>query len=101
MPSEKVAVIGSGVIGRTLATRFAQAGYSVTFGARDLGNPDLAAFAAGIGASVADIGTAIDDAVLLAVNGAAMPGAVPAAGACYPGTDLVLRYEVKSRPSPA
>jgi hypothetical protein len=23
------------------------------------------------------------------------------AGACYPGTDLVLRYEVKSRPSPA
>jgi hypothetical protein len=22
-------------------------------------------------------------------------------GACYPGTDLVLRYEVKSRPSPA
>jgi hypothetical protein len=24
-----------------------------------------------------------------------------AAGACYPGTDLVLRYEVKSRPSPA
>jgi hypothetical protein len=24
-----------------------------------------------------------------------------AAGACYPGTGLVLRYEVKSRPSPA
>jgi hypothetical protein len=23
------------------------------------------------------------------------------ARACYPGTDLVLRYEVKSRPSPA
>jgi 8-hydroxy-5-deazaflavin:NADPH oxidoreductase len=91
MPSEKVAVIGSGVIGRTLATRFAQAGYSVTFGARDLGNPDLAAFAAGIGASVADIGTAIDDAdaVLLAINGAAMPGAVPALGARLDGKIVI------------
>jgi len=24
-----------------------------------------------------------------------------AIGACYPGTDLVLRYEVKSHPNPA
>ena len=32
---------------------------------------------------------------------AALCDQLTAAGACYPGTDLVLRYEVKSRPSPA
>jgi hypothetical protein len=32
---------------------------------------------------------------------AALCGQLTAAGACYPGTDLVLRYQVKSRPSPA
>jgi hypothetical protein len=32
---------------------------------------------------------------------AALCDRLTAVGACYPGTDLVLRYEVKSRPSPA
>jgi Helix-turn-helix domain len=32
---------------------------------------------------------------------AALCQQLTAAGACYPGTDLVLRYEIKSRPSPA
>jgi hypothetical protein len=32
---------------------------------------------------------------------AALCDQLTAAGACYPGTDLILRYEVKSRPSPA
>jgi hypothetical protein len=32
---------------------------------------------------------------------AALCDHLTAAGACYPGTDLVLRYEVKSRPNPA
>jgi transposase len=32
---------------------------------------------------------------------AALCDQLTAAGACYPGTNLVLRYEVKSRPSPA
>jgi 8-hydroxy-5-deazaflavin:NADPH oxidoreductase len=80
--STKIAVIGSGIIGRTLATRFAAAGHSVTFGARNPDNADLAAFAAGIGARAADIDPAIDGAhlVLLAINGSAMPVAVPAFG---------------------
>jgi predicted dinucleotide-binding enzyme len=83
MSSTTIAVIGSGVIGRTLATRFAQAGHTVTFGARDPGNADLAAFAQQIGARVTDIDTAIGaaDVVLLAINGAAMAEAVPAFGA--------------------
>ena len=32
---------------------------------------------------------------------AALCDQLTAAGACYPGTDLVLRYEVKSHPTPA
>jgi Transposase protein len=32
---------------------------------------------------------------------AALCDQLTAAGICYPGTDLVLRYEVKSRPTPA
>ena len=32
---------------------------------------------------------------------AALCDQLTATGACYPGTDLVLRYEVKSRPGPA
>lgn len=91
MSSTKIAVIGSGVIGRTLAARFAQAGHVVTFGARTPGNADLAAFAAGIGARVTDIGTAIDDAdvVLLAIGGSAMAGAVPAFGARLDGKVVI------------
>jgi 8-hydroxy-5-deazaflavin:NADPH oxidoreductase len=77
LPPTSIAVIGSGIIGRTLATRFAQAGYAVTFGARTPGHADLAAFAAGIGAHLTGIGSAIDgaDVALLAINGSAMPEA--------------------------
>ena len=32
---------------------------------------------------------------------AALCDQLTAVGTCYPGTDLVLRYEVKSRPNPA
>ena len=91
MSSATIAVIGSGIIGRTLATRFAQAGHAVTFGARTPGNADLTAFAAGIGARSTDVGTAIDDAnvVLLAINGAAMSEAVPAFGARLDGKIVI------------
>ena len=82
MPSTNIAVIGSGIIGRTLATRFAQAGHAVTFGARTPDHPDLTAFAAGIGARATDITAAIDGAevVLLAISGPAVAEAVPAFG---------------------
>jgi predicted dinucleotide-binding enzyme len=43
MSSTTIAVIGSGIIGRTLATRSAQAGHAGTFGARIPGNADLTA----------------------------------------------------------
>jgi predicted dinucleotide-binding enzyme len=91
MSSTKIAVIGSGIIGRTLATRFAQAGHVVAIGVRAPGNAELAAFAAGISARVTGIDTAIDDAdvVLLAISGAAMPGAVLAFGARLDGKIVI------------
>ena len=87
MPSTTIAVIGSGIIGRTLATRFAQVGHAVTFGSRTPGNADLAAFAGQIGTRVTEIPAAIDgaDVVLLAIGGAAMAEAVPAFGARLDG----------------
>jgi 8-hydroxy-5-deazaflavin:NADPH oxidoreductase len=86
-----IAIVGSGIIGRTLATRFAQAGHVVTFGVRTPGHADLAAFAAGIGAHLTDVGSAINGAqvVLLAINGAAMPDAVPAFGAGLDGKIVI------------
>jgi predicted dinucleotide-binding enzyme len=91
MPSTRIAVIGSGIIGRTLATRFAQARHTVAIGVRTPGNAELAAFAAGISARLTDIDTAIDDAdvVLLAINGAAMAEAVPAFGARMDGKIVI------------
>jgi predicted dinucleotide-binding enzyme len=91
MSSTAIAVIGSGVIGRTLATRFAQSGHAVTLGARTPENADLAAFAQQIGAQVTDVATAIDgaDVVLLAISGAAMTEAVPAFGARLGGRIVI------------
>jgi len=91
MPSINVAVLGSGIIGRTLATRFAQAGHAVTFGSRTPDDQDLAAFATSIKARATAIGAAIDgaDVVLLAINGAAMPDAVPAFGARLDGKIVI------------
>jgi predicted dinucleotide-binding enzyme len=91
MSSTKIAVIGSGVIGRTLATRFAQAGHTVTFGARDPRKPDLLELAAGMGADVAGIEAAIDtaDVVVWAINGAAMADAIAAHGSRLDGRTVI------------
>ena len=91
MPSTKIAVIGSGIIGRTLAARFARAGHHVILGTRTPGNPDLATFGAEISVRVTEFGPAIDasDVVLLAINGAAMAEAVPAFGARMDGKIVI------------
>ena len=91
MSSTNIAVIGSGIIGRTLASRFARAGHAVTFGARTPDHPDLAAFAAGIGVRVTGVTTAIEgaDVVLLAISGPAMAEAVPAFGSRLDGKIVI------------
>lgn len=91
MAHTTIAVIGAGVIGRTLATRWAEAGHTITFGARTPDDPDLVAFAQGIGASVAPINEAIapSDVVLLAINGAAMEQAVAAMAPVLDGKTVI------------
>ena len=86
-----VAVIGTGVIGRTLATRWAEAGHRVTFGTRNPDDPELRELAARIGAGIGDAASAVDasDVVLLAVTGAAMAEVVPALGARLDGKVVV------------
>lgn len=79
MNQPKLAVIGAGIIGRTLARRWTEAGYPVVFGVRSPDDADLTAFADGIGAARGTINNAIAsaDVVLVAINGAAMEHAVP------------------------
>lgn len=83
MTQPTLAVIGAGIIGRTLARRWTEAGYPVTFGVRSPDDADLTAYANGIGAGRDTINGAIAaaDVVLLAINGAAMDQAVPAMSA--------------------
>ncbi|WP_169739792.1 NADPH-dependent F420 reductase [Actinospica robiniae] len=87
MPTLSIAVIGSGVIGRTLASCFSQAGHTVTFGARNPSDADLAEAAEQIGATVGAVNAAIEaaDVVVWAIPGGAMPEAIPAAAAYLDG----------------
>lgn len=91
MSSIKTAVIGSGVIGRTLATRFAQAGHTVTFGARDPRKQELVDLADRIGVQVAGIDDAIDSSAVIvwAIDGGAMADAIPAHGSRLDGKTVI------------
>jgi 8-hydroxy-5-deazaflavin:NADPH oxidoreductase len=77
-----VAVLGSGPVGRTLATGLAAAGHDVTLGSRAPDSPDLTGWAADSGVSVAQPAEATQGAeiVLLATPGAVAVDAVRAAG---------------------
>lgn len=82
MNSIRVAVIGTGIIGRTLAARLAEAGQAVTLGTRNPGRAGLDDLAHETGARVGGIEEAIDSsqAVVWAINGAAMADAIPVYG---------------------
>jgi 8-hydroxy-5-deazaflavin:NADPH oxidoreductase len=86
-----IAVIGARDIGRTLATRFAQAGHQVTFGARNPEDAELRKTAQEIGAEVAGIGAAVDasEVVVWAIPGEAMADAVKAAAAHLDGKIVI------------
>jgi 8-hydroxy-5-deazaflavin:NADPH oxidoreductase len=91
MSPTNVAVIGAGVIGRTLATRFAQAGHRVTFGSRNPDNAELTEIAGGIGAGVDTVPAAIEgaDVVVWAIGGGAMAEAVPAVAPQLEGKTVI------------
>lgn len=80
----KVGVLGTGVVGRTLATKLAELGHEVTMGSRSADNEDAAAWAAGAAAG-ASHGTFADAAeagevVVNATAGGASLDALAAAG---------------------
>ena len=81
----KIGVLGTGMVGETLATKFAALGHEVRMGARDAKNPKAAAWAQTAGAK-ASAGTFADAAkfaeiVFNCTNGAASLEALGAAGA--------------------
>ncbi|WP_028266295.1 NADPH-dependent F420 reductase [Arthrobacter sp. MA-N2] len=82
MDTIRVAVIGTGIIGQTLAARFVQAGHIVTMGTRNPQRDDLVELARRAGASLTSIEDAINssEAVVWAINGSAMADAIPAYG---------------------
>lgn len=93
MSSSKIAVIGAGIAGRTLAARFANAGHAVTLGLRDCHprKDRIAEFADRIGAQLTGIGPAIDcsDVILLAIDRTGMTQSVPTFGARMDGRTII------------
>jgi predicted dinucleotide-binding enzyme len=83
MKPKKIAVIGTGVVGKTLATGFLSRGYSVVMGSRDADK--LTSIRGEIGNGL-DVGTlagaaAAGDLVILAVKGMAASAALSLCGA--------------------
>lgn len=77
-----LAVLGTGIVGRTLAARAAEVGYDVMVGARSADSPSLEAFAGGAGiktGSFADA-TAASSLIINATNGTHSLDALEQAG---------------------
>lgn len=79
----KIAVLGTGMVGQALASRFAELGHEVTMGARQAGNDKAVQWAAGQGGRADDFAGAAAwaELVILATLGAASLDAARAAGA--------------------
>ena len=76
----RIAVVGAGIIGRTLGARWAAAGHQVVYGVRSPGTPDTA--------SVEDA-VARAEVVVLAVPGAAAKDVLAALGAALAGKVVI------------
>jgi predicted dinucleotide-binding enzyme len=78
-----IAILGTGMVGRTLARRAAEVGYGVIAGARTAGSPSLDAFAGVPGVTTGSFAeaAAAADLVVNATNGLASVDALTAAGA--------------------
>lgn len=89
----KIAVIGSGNIGGTLAKKWAAAGHQITLGARDPAKAEVQETVSRIGAGTraTTIRDAVEDAdaVLFAVPGNAMSGVVEALGTALNGKVVI------------
>jgi predicted dinucleotide-binding enzyme len=91
VPRQRIAVIGSGNIGGTLAGKWVAAGHPVIFGTRDPASPRDSTMKLGPGARVTTVEEAVSaaDVVLFAVPGRAMPGLVAGLGAALNGRIVI------------
>lgn len=91
MAHQRIAVIGSGKIGGTLAGKWVSAGHPVIFGVRDPSSPRDVTGTLGPGARVASIEDAVHaaDVVLLAIPGRAMGGLVADVGGSFDGRIVI------------
>jgi predicted dinucleotide-binding enzyme len=89
----KIAILGSGRIGGTLAKKWAAAGHSVYFGVRDPHKPAVRELVGTLGsqASAGSLGQAIasGDAVLFAIPGSAMEATIAAHAAALDGKIVI------------
>jgi 8-hydroxy-5-deazaflavin:NADPH oxidoreductase len=54
LPAVRIGVLGTGMVGQTVATKLVELGHEVTMGARSAGNEKAAAWAAGAGESASE-----------------------------------------------
>lgn len=98
----RIAIVGAGNIGGTLGAKWAAAGHSIVFGARDPESPKArgALGAAGAGARLATIATALADAevVLLSLPGAAVAPFAEEHGAALAGKLVIDATNQFGRP---
>ena len=84
VPAMRVGVLGTGVVGQTIATKLVELGDEVTMGARDAGNEKAAAWAEGTGerarAGTFSDAAAFGELVVNATLGAGSLAALEAAG---------------------
>jgi predicted dinucleotide-binding enzyme len=73
----RIGVLGTGPVGRAIATRLTELGHDVTMGARDAANPKAAGWAAERGARAGSFAGAVDGAELV-VNATAATGSLAA-----------------------
>jgi len=78
----RIAIIGTGNVGRAIATGLKDKGHAVTLGTRDTGDADLHAFARAAGATVAPMAEAAQDAgiVIIALPWGAVDAVLAALG---------------------
>ena len=100
MTTHRIAVIGSGNIGGTLARKWVAAGHPVVFGVRDPGKPRDVTGSLGPRARVASIADAVGaaDIVLFAVPGRAMQALVAELGPNLNGRIVIDAAKSTSAP---
>jgi hypothetical protein len=86
-----ITILGAKIIGSTLGKKWAQAGYKVMFGVRNVQNPEVQDLAKDLGATVGTVGEAIafGDVVVFAIPGNAMDETIQTFGQALNGKIVI------------